>query len=229
MKELWELIKTIVTTPAGLMAFFGLVLLTLGAAGGIRYSGWLPIDEGAWRIAFGLLGTALLGFAAWRASTISVQALLTDSEIKALDIKIVAPRHDEVVGDRLTVKVTSEKPIPKGYELRVLRGYPGDLGVVPNAKLIKSSDKLEWDAYDFDIGSSKGDARSIEAWLVGPDGSALLTNWETNHRSTTVPANVEIRRLAKIAKEPGLERWLPPITSVTKDMFKVRHVIVKKA
>nr|WP_315243896.1 hypothetical protein [uncultured Albidiferax sp.] len=229
MKELWELFKTIVTTPTGLIALFGLLLLVLGASGGVRYSGWLPIEEAGWRVALGLLGAAFLTLAARKSLAATGQALLSEAEVKALGIKISMPRAGDSVSDRVRVTVVSEKPIPKGYELRVLRGYPRVHGVVPHAKLTTSNDKLEWDAYDFDIGGAKGETRSIEAWLVGPDGAALLATWESNHQSTVVVANREIRRLAGIANLPADERWLPPITTATRDMHKAYSTIVTKA
>jgi hypothetical protein len=228
MKELWDLIKTILTTPAGLVALFGLILLELAAAGGVRYSGWLVIDDPGWRLAMGGLGAMFLIAAVAKALMVTGDSGIRPTDIAALGIKITSPHGGDALGNRERVTVTTEKPIPKGYELRVLRGYPGVNGFIPHVKLTKANDKLEWNAFDFDIGGDKGSTRMIEAWLIGPDGAVLLKAWEEDHKAIAA-ANHEIDRLARLANEAGKRIWLPPIGSPTKDMHKCFSIVVTRA
>jgi hypothetical protein len=152
---------------------------------------------------------------------------ISPKEVTALGVKITAPRNNDVLSNRERVTVTSEKPIPKNYELRVLRGYPGVEGFVPHVKLTRANERLEWDAFDFDIGGVKGNTRTIEAWLIGPDGAALLKTWGENHKAIAA-TNREIERLATLANNPGTHTWLPPIESKTKDMHKCFSIVVTR-
>ena len=194
----------------------------------MRYSGWLVIDDPYWRLAVGGLGVVFLIAAVAKTLMVAGDSGISPTEVTALGVKITAPRNSDVLSNRERVTVTSEKPIPKGYELRVLRGYPRVEGFVPHVKLTKANNKLEWDAFDFDIGGAKGDTRMIEAWLIGPDGAVLLKAWEENHKAIAA-TNREIDCLAVLAKASGTRTWLPPIESKTKDMHKCFSIVVKRA
>lgn len=150
------------------------------------------------------------------------RAILNSNQISKLGIRITEPQANHLVTKKTDVTVVSEKQIPDGYELHVLRGYPRQQGVVPNAKAHKASADLKWVVYDFHVGNPKK-TYTIEVWLVGESGQALLDNWQANHE-IVVKANRELEDFGK--KESDMQ-WLPPITRVTTDMHRCQSIDVE--
>ncbi len=227
MKEFWDLAKTIIASPAGLVALIGLLLLGLGAAGGIRYEQWFVIDDPFWRPALAGLGLLMLVAAAIKLLFYSSRAIIDAVDFRKLGIKIVRPSDNETVAKKVRVTITSEKPIPPGYHLRVLRGYPREDGILPNARLQKDLTKLEWNAHDFDLGGSVNEVRTIEACVVGPDGLALLGAWERDHEVHVKTIN-ELNRVAEIAKVVPKIDWLKSIVARTADMHLCASITVTR-
>ncbi len=142
--------------------------------------------------------------------------------IKSLGIKIDYPENNAIITGRTKVSGTIAKPIPKGYELCILRGYP-EGGFVPDGYCLCDPDRKTWHVEQFDIGGESGNSRRIEAWLVGRDGRLLLDTWLAAlqvHRVTN-------SRVEKLAPTERLT-WLKPITKETSDMFRCDWINVKR-
>lgn len=225
MEKLIPLLREIVTSNNRTSLWLGVVVFVVGAAGGITYNGWLPITRDWAQWSMMAAGAILVATSFLKHN----QASSLDADrIAKLGIEITTPQPNERLSSKARVTVVSKEPLPDGYELHVLRGYPRVKGVVPNAKTHKTAGKLEWIAHDFDIGGVPNDTRTIEVWLVGANGTALFENWETNHTIVS-NANRELRRLGEIANQKPSIEWLPPITRFTTDMHRCQSVVVFKA
>jgi hypothetical protein len=231
--DLTKILSTLVSSTNQTLLFLGAVFFGLGAAGGVRYQSWFPIDGIEMRALMMVAGAVLVAVALMRRSEHSPQVALKQSDIDALKIEIVTPMNGQDVDGRVRVHVRSRGPIPDGYELMVLRGYPKQNGVVPNQLLNKQPASLDWIADSFDIAGKTGYVRTVEVWLVGRDGQALLKNWRENHEIVAT-LNRNIRKLGDHLKEGAaidVERmrdWLPPITAFTADMHRCQAVSVKR-
>lgn len=225
MEKLTQPLRDIVASHTKTALWLGVIVFAVGAAGGVVYNGWLPItrDWAQWSM---MAAGAVLVAASFLKRTQVVE--LDAGKITKLGIEITAPQANERVTSKTRVTVVSKEPLPDGYELRVLRGYPRVKGIVPNAMTHKTAGKLEWVAHDFDIGGAPKDTRTVEVWLVGANGTALFENWEANH-SIVSKANRELKRLGEIAKQTPNIEWLPPITGFTTDMHRCQSVVVFKA
>lgn len=225
MEKLFPALRDIVASHNKTTLWLGVILVVLGAAGGVGYNSVLPIAKTWAQVSLMVAGGVLVALSYAQQSS---ETSLDPDKFVELGIKIIAPQPNERVTSRTRVTVVSEQPLPKGYELQVLRGYPRQKGVVPNSKAHKTAGKLEWIAHDFDIGGAPKELRTIEVWLVGSNGAALLANWEENH-AIVAKANRELRRLGELAKQQPAIDWLPPITRLTSDMARCQSVLVERA
>jgi hypothetical protein len=219
MEKIIQLIHEVFETHSKLCLLLGVLLFVFGASGGVTYNGFAPVSQEWARLS--LMGGGIL-LAAASFLKIDDHKELGPKEISRLGIKIISPQINERIKGTVRVTVTSDKPLPKGYELHVLRGYPRKNGIVPNAKAQKTADKLEWIAHEFDIAGVNDDVRTIEVWLLGEGGKALIENWEKNH-NVVVNANRELEKLGK-----NKVAWLDPITRMTPDMHRCQSIVVVK-
>lgn len=231
--DLTKILSTLVSSTNQTLLWLGAAFFVLAAAGGVRYQGWFPIDGLEMRALLMVAGALLVTVALMRRSEQAPQSGLKQPDIDALKIEIVTPTVGQEVDGRVRVHVRSSKPIPDGYEVMVLRGYPKQNGVVPNQLLNKQPASLDWIADSFDIAGKAGYVRTVEVWLVGRDGQALLKNWRENH-DIVATLNRNIRKLGGHLKEDaaidagGMREWLPPITTFTADMHRCQAVSVKR-
>src|SRR5437899_1332642 len=118
----WKVVEVLLTSR-NLILLLGGILVVLGTAGGVTYHQWLPIADFGWRVFLVAVGVVLivLYFLLPKDSP----KKLTDRKIKSLGIKIDYPESNAIITGRTEVRGTIAKPIPEGYELRILRGYPG--------------------------------------------------------------------------------------------------------
>ncbi len=215
----WKVVEVLLTSP-NLILVLGGILVVLATAGGVTYQRWFPIADREWRIFLVVVGVALLGlyFLLPRESA----KKLTDRTIRSLGIKIDYPESNAVITGKTDVRGAIAKPIPEGYELCILRGYPVG-GFLPHGHCFCDPDKKTWHVQQFDIGGDKNDSRRIEAWLVGRDGRLLLDTWlaaHEVHRAT----NSRVQELAPAERLT----WLKPITKGTSDMFRCDWIKVTR-
>jgi hypothetical protein len=223
MEKLWQIVRDIVGSHSKTMLWLGIAVFILGTAGGVRHDDWFRIADGWPQWTLMVAGVVLVGLS-FRKQTPDG---LDQARIDKLGIKITAPQVNEQVTSRIRVTVVSDEPIPAGYELQVLRGYPKVKGIVPHAKTHQTPGKKEWVTHDFDVGGIPKDTRTIEVWLIGPDGDALLKTWEANHE-VVAAANREARRLGELAKQKVNVEWLPPIVNFTADMHRCGAIVVTR-
>jgi len=209
-------LKDVFDTSSKVALLLGSLLILLGAAGGVP--AYVPVTQMWAQIALIVAGIFII-----LAGLLKNEASreLTPSDIAKLGIKIRSPRANDRIERIVRVVVESSKALPKGYELYVLRGYPRENGVVPNAKAQKTINLLEWTVEEFDIAGVKDDVRRIEVWLVGANGRVLLDNWQANHK-VLAAAN---RKLEDLGQKTG---WLPSIQTRTSDMHLCEAIAVTK-
>ncbi|SFU67580.1 hypothetical protein [Pseudoduganella namucuonensis] len=219
MEKFVEILRDIIKSHSKMCLIFGVLFVLLGVTGGITYNSWLPISDQWGQITLAVIGLILIAISFTDSKS---SCLLTQRNIQKLGIKITYPHSNERVYGKIRVVVTSKEAIPEGFQLHILRGYPSG-GIVPNTKASQEGDKLKWTTYDFDIGGASNETRTIEAWLVGPAGTALLSNWEANHKILAA-AN-------RTLKDLGANKitWFPPITALTPDMHHCCSVVVSRA
>ncbi len=230
--DLTKILSTLVASTNQTLLLLGFISLGLGAAGGVRYQSWFLINDQPYRIAMMVAG-ALFVLAALMRRSEHAPASLKQADLDALKIEILTPTAGQDVDRHVRVHVRSSKPIPDGYELIVLRGYPNQNGVVPNQAASRNPTSLDWIADPFDLAGQAGDTRTVEVWLVGRDGQALLKNWQQNH-AIVATLNGGIRELGGRLKEDAdldvekMCKWLPPITAFSADMHRCQAVSVKR-
>lgn len=220
MDKLSQILRDVLASHSKITLLLGAILFVGGAAGGVTYNSWLPIPDQWAQLSLMVAGAVLIATSFF---TITPAKGLKSDELAKLGIQITAPHAGERIKGKVRVTVTSSGQVPEGYELHVLRGYPKVSGVVPNTKVHKTAEKLEWVAHDFDIGGTTGETRTIEVWLVGAGGLALLANWEANHKVVS-----EANRSLKTLGQNNLN-WLPPITRFTPDMYRCQSVVVARS
>jgi hypothetical protein len=219
MEKIIQLIHETFETHSKLCLLLGVLLFMFGASGSVTYNEFSLAPQ-EWAQLSLMAGGVLLAAASFL--KIDDHKEIGQKAISKLGIKITSPQINERIKGKIRVTVTSDKPLPKGYELHVLRGYPRQNGIVPSAKAQKAADKLEWVAHEFDIAGVKDDVRTIEVWLIGEGGQALIENWEKNHK-VLANANRELEKLGK-----NKFAWLDPITRMTPDMHRCQSIAVVK-
>jgi hypothetical protein len=209
---MWESIvkgfERLLERPVILVLILGTVLFVLGAAGGIKYNNWLPMDEyGRWTVlGIGLL--LLLGGAA-----LSIDNENAKIDVAGYKIKITKPKEAQTVGDP-EVEGTFEKVPPTGQQLWILRIY-SDGKFVPLKKVDLRSGSKTWTAGECILGGKLGEPRTVGAYIVGKSGQALIKYYmeaSTHHNVTK--------------KEPS--DYLPRIEERTEDMVMCDEISVKK-
>src|SRR5262249_42318722 len=71
--------------------------------------------------------------------------------INSFGIEIHGPKSLAVITGKTNVYGSIVKPLPEGYELCILRGYPGG-GFLPDEQYICVPDRHKWYVQKFDIG-----------------------------------------------------------------------------
>jgi hypothetical protein len=133
--------------------------------------------------------------------------------------EIHVPDPNALVGTHVDASGTVSRA-PAGYVWRVLRGYPRAGGVIPYGRMDIEDATGKWRVFNFEVGGEAGrnDRRSLEIWLVGKDGEALLECWENGHL-------VHRKAMEKIKSLTGsYGEWLEPIKKTTKDMVRCAKV-----
>jgi hypothetical protein len=197
-----------------LLIVIGAAMFAVGAAGGVKYNSFFPIDD--------LIGRAalLVGGAALVLIGIFI-ALRSNDPRKPHGIKITHPIKDQRV-DTVAVQGSISKKLPKGFELWIVRIYPGHDSFLPLRKVNIEDGDQTWIAPQCDVGGKSGEDRALGAYLVGPatqeffkyfkDAARVHNRWMDN---------------LKVPKEAA-DRYLPNIERMTKDMIKCDRVDVKR-
>jgi hypothetical protein len=142
--------------------------------------------------------------------------------IKRFGIRIDQPDNNALVTGKTKIEGSIARPLPEGYELRIMRGYP-EGGFVPSTQTLCNHNTQRWLVQEFDIGGKKGDARTIEAWMVGPDGRLLLDTWLAAQRVHFGTVSL----VRKIAPDDYVT-LLEPIERGTVDMYRCDWIRVTK-
>jgi len=198
----------------------GVVVSVFGGIGG--YPGKLPVPDSE-KLHFVLGGFVLVGvgvalyvWESWRGRDAQGYSIPNVAHYKA---EIHFPLQNALVAALTDASGTVPKA-PPGYVWRVLRGYPGLGGVIPQGNLDVDDATGRWRVVNFDVGGDPGrnDRRSLEIWLVGEDGRALLACWENDHL-------VHRKAMEQIKAATGrYGEWLGPIKTFTKDMVRCAKV-----
>jgi hypothetical protein len=212
-----------------LLTAIGVVLCVFAVAGGwpgkfpILQPDRLPLEIGG--ITLVVIGVLLYVWEAWqkrRDERKPVPAVVSDTVPDAALFKaqIDYPAQNALVDDTVDAGGTVPKA-PPGYEWRVLRGYPKRGGFIPHGYFDLDAITGKWRVVGFQVAGEPGrkpnDQRSLEIWLVGADGRALLKCWSDAH---------SVHRLAmdKLDQAGISGGWLDPITDKTKDMVRCGKV-----
>lgn len=210
-----KVVNAILSSRQTLLLLLGVCFVVLAIAGGVTYEQWLPMPGKMERLLAGFSGFVLVGLSFLRPQTDG----LSEEQIRSFGITIRSPIEGTEVSGKTHVNGDYKKKWPNNYELVLLRGYPQG-GFVPNSAVTCDPEKKSWMAQDFDIGGASGNARRIEAWLIGQDGRVLLDNWAENHKV--------VRDLNDAVGSGEKAQWLPPIKAPTKDMHRCAWVSVKR-
>ena len=147
-------------------------------------------------------------------------SLATPANVNRWGVTIATPTQGQTVSGRLTVRGTILEPLPPDHSLRLLRSHPNSGAVAPGGHV--SIRGQEWEAMDVDLGGEPGDQRGIEAWVVGPNGDALLKLW-------TESARVHNQVNHELKKSSGsFGKWLPYIHQPTHDMTRCAKIVVMR-
>lgn len=127
-------------------------------------------------------------------------------------VNVAYPRDNASLGSSsLTASGTLSANLPEGYELWMLRKWPDSTDRYPVQKAGPNlQSNSNWTISEGYIGGP-GVARTIEMWLVGPDGSRLLNFW--------MAANNQHNKLMAATRTPWGDPWnFPGLPSLSSDM-----------
>jgi hypothetical protein len=206
-----EIISKLIDAVPVVLILLGVILLTLGLAGGVTYQSWLPIPDLTARIVAGVTGVLMCGLGVFQGS----KSTGIPNAAK-FGIKITYPVEGEKV-ERTSVRGTIKRQIPKDYVLKVLRVYT-DHGFVPVGEAIISLEKGTWEAHGCHVGGKPGEPRWLAACLVGPGGMALFDY----HQRAALAHNPVRDRLQDLTKKE--EMSLPTIKKKTPDIIECDRV-----
>lgn len=96
-------IKALLASRQALLIVFGVCFILIGLAGGIVYSGFLPVSGPLERALAGVIGLILISFLSSRNDT------LNGSKVGDFGIKIISPDKNEMIGGKIKVNGTYEK------------------------------------------------------------------------------------------------------------------------
>jgi hypothetical protein len=194
----------------------GAVFILLGAAGGITYDHWFPIQELAARGGCGALGVTLIVVGLFRANAKSV--LKAD----AYGIKIASPIAGSAVSTA-DVAGDIDKALPDGYCLWVFRIYLDSDKYVPLSKAFIDLKAKTWVAHNCYVGGKLGDKRAYGAYICGPSAEALIKY----HKEA---ADAHRETMKDFKNRTGLDAgYLPAIQARTADMYECDRVKVVHA
>jgi hypothetical protein len=127
-------------------------------------------------------------------------------------VTVAYPRDNaSLSSSSLTANGTISTTLPGDYELWMLRKWPGTQHRYPVQKAGPDlQNNTAWTISGGYIGGPGLD-RTLEMWLVGPDGSRLLNFWMT--------ANDQHNKLMSTTQTPWGDPWnFPGLSSLTSDM-----------
>ena len=208
-KSILAIVEKLFEQPAILVLVLGAGFFLLGAAGGVQYSGWLPIQDDQGRYATVGGGTVLL----------LVGLLLTLGQrknklpaAKSFAAKITEPEKG-LSPDKVKVRGDINRLPPDGYKLMLLRFY-ADSKFTPlrvEVKFRQEGSKYEFYANDCVVGGKHGERRTIAAYLVGKSGQALFQYHEEAVKFY-------------MAQQTDQNKFMPAITLPTEDMVNLAEV-----
>lgn len=134
-----EILSKLLDSIPVLLIIMGVLLFSLGLAGGITYKSWLPIPEVEARLAASLAGAVVFGLGASRSRSQVING------VRKYGIKIDHPRDGDAV-DIADVRGSISKPLPAGYTLKVFRIYPGSDSYVPLGDARIDIENGKWEA-----------------------------------------------------------------------------------
>jgi hypothetical protein len=198
----------------------GLVLLVLGAAKGVTYNAFLPVDDPYGRIALGVVGLALLGWAF--VGPLAGSRVIPNSD--SYGIRISYPELNERVNEYSNVGGTVRKAsLPKGYMLKVLRIYPEmKNALLPLSGAAIDKEKGTWRAPKCWFGNTPGE-KTIGVFLIGPNGQELI-----RYFLDAAPIHDTTLEALRRAKLPDKIRYLPPIGGRTDDILECHRIRVQR-
>jgi hypothetical protein len=194
----------------------GSVMYLLGLSGGITYHGWLPVSGTPERTALDSLGLLLIAISVWLALGKEPRR---PKNPKRYGVRIFHPRDGDHV-NCVDVRGEIRKPLPPGYALRLLVGYPDQDGFEPRGRVVADTDAGTWEALNVDVGDKGGHRYFIEICIVGPDGAALLDSRLAAQRDHRHTADA-LRRLTGLPRES-----LSPMRRRTADIASCAKVTV---
>jgi len=163
--------------------------------------------------------------AGWRGDDVfrtyrTLHTIAAHLEMQSYSIQITFPKEDQLV-DVMDVHGTFQM-IPPGQELRTLRYYPRENGLVPHGVVAIDREKKTWRVSGFDIGGQSGDERGIDIALAGPSAKMFLDYW--------VEANKVHSELQKALQSATGKygRWLPTIITWPEDLVTCQRVLVRR-
>jgi hypothetical protein len=188
-----------------LLLVFGAALFVLGAAGGVRYSGYLPIPDDVGRYLMTAGGAALLIVGIFLAAG---QTQRKPQKAESFEAKITG--LVSVGPGKMEVKGSIKRLPPEGCKLMLLRFFP-DGRFVPvkvDVRFEKKGSRYEWVAYDCAIRTKPGERRTVAAYLVGKSGQALF---QYHEEAVTFYSS----------QQTDPNRFMPAIKLPTEDMVKL--------
>lgn len=211
-KAIPEALQKLFESPQSLLIVAGIILVVLGAAGGVTYNNWFPIPQQWAQIFVSFVGLLLALFGV-------LLVLVQPRSATPYGISITSPTNGAEV-DRTKVSGTIRKHPPKGYVLWILRIYPtGEY--IPLRKVDLHKGQTTWDALDCDVGPSSGESRRFGAYLLGPSSQVMFGYW----RDATDRHNRLVDEL-NVPKERR-DRWLPAFREFAEDMIRCDTVDVR--
>ena len=203
------------------LVLLGVLSIALAAAHGITYQGWLPIESINGRITLEVTGAVLIALGVIVRIASPKHGV---PSIKDLNVQIIHPENGDEVTERVDVRGTFAKgALPKGYSIRVLRGYT-DGGFQPSAETAVDSENGTWQALDHQVGGDPGDRRLIQVWLIGEGGAAMLACW-----AEAAAVHWELQKeFKKQLHYYAHWLWLNPIKVQTRDMILCKSILVRR-
>ena len=220
MDGFWTFLERIARPLPSLLVILGVAVFVIGLADGVAHDNWLVI-KGPAKTFTALGGVVIFALGVFFSRRDGISNAIPKA--KTLKLQIQHPQSGDTVDQKEDVRGThAAKSLPAGYVLRILRGYPEQGGFIPFGTTTIDFDNGTWQALRFEVGGNPGDRRSIEVWLVGPDGQALLNCWSDCHAIHRKAQNALMAATDKYAE------WLPPIKTATRDMVLCQRVSITR-
>ncbi|NEH99228.1 hypothetical protein U8P76_01720 [Rhizobium johnstonii] len=231
---MWDIIKEISQSLLGnikaLILIVGVILVILGASGGITYGGYLIISNEYTRMAIGLLGVVLIAIAILLHvfSDGSIDDLYQRIDPKIYGVEITHPKNGDIV-DVFNVDGSIKRQIPPGYEIVLIEFYPQVGRFRPVGHVFVDKTKNTWRAEGIEIYGKGQQTRLICVYLVGKAGMILLEYFRNAGKIHYETINALKAARAELNLDPeAAVQWLPLIPTRTPDMFECDHVSVTR-